>query len=337
MLEADIVIVGGGPAGTAAAISAARDGLRSILLEDRLNSDERPGETLHPGVESLFRKLGVDDGVNAAVKIRHEGHWTARAGQRVFVRFGADRAGPWRGFQIRRNDLRRIMIQRAVDAGVLVKHVRALRPLFQRSKICGVETTEGVMACQILIDASGGSHWLARAQGEPITLLSPPLVAWYGWATSDFASRFAAPILTIDDASWCWVAQVDANLCAWARLNFLVGGTARLEKPSMLNGFDEVGRERGADVTWRTAAAHAGNGYFRVGDAGAVFDPAASHGVLRALITGIAAAHCSVRVLRFGHAVEKEADAYNRWFDITLTKDANVLLKLYRNSAPLRR
>jgi flavin-dependent dehydrogenase len=333
--ETDIVIVGGGPAGTAAAIYAAQHGVRSILLEDRPNSDERPGETLHPGVVSLLRGLGVDEDVCAAAKIRHEGHWTDRAGRRRFVKFGADRAGPWCGLQIRRNDLRRIMVQRAMAQGVSLKHLRATRPVYRDSKICGVETPEGVISCRILIDASGGSHWLARAQREAITLFSPPLVVWYGWATSASASQFAAPIMTINDDSWSWVAQVDSNLCAWARLNFLVGGAVRLEKPPLLNGFDTVGRERGADVTWRTVAAHAGHGYFRVGDASAVLDPAASHGVLRALLTGIAAACCSVRVLKFGHT--GLAGGYNRWVKKMLIRDARMLLRLYRHRPVIRR
>jgi flavin-dependent dehydrogenase len=180
------------------------------------------------------------------------------------------------------------------------------------------------------------SHWLARTRSDPITFLSPPLVVWYGWATSDFASRFAAPILTINNAGWTWIAQVDKKLCAWNRLSF-IGDKQRLKKPPMLEGFDNVGRERGADVTWRTVAAHAGEGFFRVGDAGAVLDPGSSHGVFRALITGITAARCSTRILRLGHLAQTEANTYHRWVDNMVTKDVNALKRLYRNRMTIRR
>jgi hypothetical protein len=264
MAETDIAVVGGGPAGAAAAISAARDGLRVVLLDDRPHSNERPGETLHPGAEPLFRMLGVAGAVNAAAIMRHEGHWTNRGGKLHFVKFGADETGPWLGFQIRRNDLRRILIQRADDIGVCVKQGRALRPLFRHANISGVEASAGTITCRILIDASGTSHWLAKTCGDPISLLSPPLVAWYGWATSVLADQFSAPRLTIDGAGWSWIAQVDANLCAWTSLRFR-NGRSRLQKPAILDGFVDVQHERGADVTWRTVRPHAGGGFFRPG------------------------------------------------------------------------
>src|SRR4051812_35168753 len=50
----DLAVVGGGPAGCAAAIWAAKCGLQTVLMEAREFPRKRPGETLHPGVEALF-------------------------------------------------------------------------------------------------------------------------------------------------------------------------------------------------------------------------------------------------------------------------------------------
>jgi flavin-dependent dehydrogenase len=329
--DADIVVVGGGPAGAAAAISAAQNGLHTVLLDDRRRSDDQPGETLHPAVEPLFRKLGVDCAVKVASTIRHEGHWVTRGERRSFLEFGRDQTGLWRGFQIRRNDLRAILAQKAIDTGVYIKQVRAIKPVFRRSKVFEVETSGGVITCRILIDASGATHWLARVRCTPIAFLSPPLVAWYGWAISDQAFRFAQPNLTLSNRGWCWIAQIDSSVCAWARLNFSNKTAVRLTKPSILRDFKQVRRERGVDVTWRMLATHAGDGFFHVGDAGGVLDPAASHGVLRALLTGMAAAWCSVRVLRFGHAPLAEAASYSRWVEKILARDAAVLRMLYQD------
>ncbi|CAA9514798.1 MAG: hypothetical protein AVDCRST_MAG67-3023, partial [uncultured Solirubrobacteraceae bacterium] len=65
-LDADVAIVGTGPAGAAAAIACARSGLRVALLERSRLPRERPGETLHPGVEAPLRELGVLERVLAA-------------------------------------------------------------------------------------------------------------------------------------------------------------------------------------------------------------------------------------------------------------------------------
>ena len=130
----DVAIIGGGPAGAAAAISAAQAGLRVVLFDCARNEIDRPGETLPPGAGSLFRYLGVDQAINAASSIKHDGHWLQRAGSRRLVRFGRDRNGTGRGYQIRRNVLRKILIDRAKEAGVFVRHTRALRPLWQGEK-----------------------------------------------------------------------------------------------------------------------------------------------------------------------------------------------------------
>jgi thioredoxin reductase len=48
-VDADVVVVGGGPAGAATAISCATRNLRVTLLERDVSGRERPGETLHLG------------------------------------------------------------------------------------------------------------------------------------------------------------------------------------------------------------------------------------------------------------------------------------------------
>jgi len=335
--QTDIVIVGGGPAGTAAAIWAAGTGLRTILLDRPQRDDPVPGETLHPGVAVLFERLGVEKSIIAASQIRHEGLWTAGQGQFGFTPFGSDEAGPWRGFQIERSELRRIMLERAKDAGATVMCLRAERPILSRGKICAVETPHGIIPCRFLIDASGHSHWLARMRAEPVLQLSSQLIAWYGWAKSKRAHEFASPVFKFDEMGWTWIAQVETDICAWTRLGFRIGKNARLRKPGALRDFRAVARERGTDVTWRTVHSHAGGGYFRAGDAGAVLDPAASQGVLRALITGIAAAQSCARILRLGADESLEAANFNRWIERMLRVSTASLRNLYGFDAAVRR
>ena len=53
----DLLIIGAGPAGCAAAISARRRGLTVMMLEASAQPRRVPGETLHPGIEPLFARL----------------------------------------------------------------------------------------------------------------------------------------------------------------------------------------------------------------------------------------------------------------------------------------
>jgi 2-polyprenyl-6-methoxyphenol hydroxylase-like FAD-dependent oxidoreductase len=96
---ADVAIVGGGPAGSAAALWLARQGLRVVVIERERFPRHQPGETLPPGVEPIFAQLGVTNAIEAAGFIRHRGTWVTWSGPRRFDALGGDRDGPWLGFQ----------------------------------------------------------------------------------------------------------------------------------------------------------------------------------------------------------------------------------------------
>ena len=74
----DVAIVGGGPAGSAAALTLARfSGLETVLVERGDYSETRIGETIGPGVIPLLRFLGVAD--TFAASQHRQGFSTAAA------------------------------------------------------------------------------------------------------------------------------------------------------------------------------------------------------------------------------------------------------------------
>src|SRR5262249_51602234 len=65
-IDTDVAVIGGGPGGSAAAITCAARGWRVHLFERATFAGadfagDRPGETLHPGVEPVLAQLGVAD------------------------------------------------------------------------------------------------------------------------------------------------------------------------------------------------------------------------------------------------------------------------------------
>src|SRR5438045_1609905 len=95
-----IVVVGGGPAGSAAAISCARQGCEVTLLEES-SPKEKPGEALHPGVEPLLEQLGALDVLREHEWVRYSGIRIRQPdGRERFDTFGADAGGPWLGYQV---------------------------------------------------------------------------------------------------------------------------------------------------------------------------------------------------------------------------------------------
>ena len=329
-LDADVLIVGGGPAGAAAAIACATRGLATILVEGGTGEAERPGESLHPGIEPLIRQLGCADLFPATVEARHAGvslRWGDRPAR--FEPFGGDADGPWRGFQVRRRAFEAMLRQRARDAGaVLHQPCRAGTVARRPGGTWRVESAAGAVSCAIVMDATGPARWFGRALDLPVTRHSPPLVARYGYVEGRCPAREDVAALRGDRDGWTWSARVAPGLYGWVRLALRPGGASG--PPGELHGLAPRGSERGADVTWRRTPAAAGPGWFLVGDAAAQLDPASSHGVLRAMMSGTMAGHLAAATLRGAAPAGTAASQYRAWLDGGYRKDAAALAALYR-------
>lgn len=326
----DVVVVGGGPAGAAAAITAATAGLSVAVLEGAPADRARPGETLHPGAEVVLRELGLAGAVAARGWLRHAGHWVEWGGPRRFDAFGSDAAGPWRGYQAPRPELDALFLARAAEAGATVlRGWRAVRPTVTAGRVDGVLTGAGRLAAGHVVDASGRRHWSARRLGLPVHRVSRPLVASWGHLTGRWAERDDAPLLSADRTGWTWTARVGPDTYAW--VGVAVTGADRLRAaPLRPEGVAAAGDPAGVDVTWRCVALSAAPGLLLAGDAAAVLDPASGSGILRALVTGTVAARAAVD-LRAGRVPETQVvSAYRRWVVDWFRADVTRLDRLYR-------
>ena len=330
MYDVDALIVGGGPAGSAAAIGCARAGLTTLVLERSSFPRDRPGETLHPGVEPVFEALGISDRVLSHGFLRHAGHWIQWAGAKRFQGFGADDRGPWRGFQAWRAALDALLLERCRDLGVaVIQPCRVDAASFCRNRVAGAESSVGPVRARFTVDATGTRHWLARQLALGWDVRSQRLIARYGYARGECPGRDDAPALTADADGWTWTARVRRQLYAWTRLSMRDSVPGSRWMPEELHHLTPDRPSRGADVTWRCVEPVAGPGYFIAGDAACVLDPASSHGILRALMSGMLAAQRIVDVLR-GRATEAAAVAdYRRWVRDRFDHDVRALESLY--------
>lgn len=326
----DAIVVGGGPGGSAAAIACAAAGLRVLLLEKSLFPRAHPGETLHPGIEPLLERLGVAAEVMAAGFLRHQGNWVEWDRDRQFVPFGADERGVWEGFQAWRADFDRILLDRAKAVGVeVIQPCHVARPIVCGQRVIGVETSRGIFEASFTIDAAGSHHWLAKQLGLELKTYSDLLIANYGYVRGECPSRDDAPAIVADERGWTWTARVRPTLYQWTRLTFPPERIDRNWIPAELSQLQAIGKSRGADVTWRLVAQPAGLGYFLVGDAAAVLDPASSHGVLKAIMSGMMVASAIAQIVDRTQREDWVVNAYCQWVDDWFDRDLHQLAQLY--------
>jgi flavin-dependent dehydrogenase len=291
-VKCDVLVIGGGPAGAAAAITCARSGLSVILAEANSFPRHRPGETLHPGVEPLLEQLGVAATMRSAGFLRHEGVWVEDPNGTRFQPYGEDTSGPWLGFQAPRAEFDLLLVGAARAAGAMVcQPLRATAVIRCGGRVMGAETTAGPIRAAFTLDASGSAAWLARQLAIPLQRTTRRLIAVYGYVCGECPPRDAAPHFMILQDGWLWTSRVRPGMYHWTRLFTAGSRPDRGWLPPEFAGLERSGPSRGADVSWRLLDACAGAGYFVLGDAAAVTDPSFAQGVLRALMSGILAGH----------------------------------------------
>jgi flavin-dependent dehydrogenase len=79
----------------------------------------------------------------------------------------------------------------------------------------------------------------------------------------------------------------------------------------------------------------AGPGYFLVGDAAAVRDPAASHGTLKALMSGMLAGHLITQVFHAHMPKQEASHAYQTRLSSWFHFDVSHMRAIYRNLFPV--
>jgi flavin-dependent dehydrogenase len=315
------VVLGAGPAGCAAAISLRQAGVGVTSLEPAEFPRYRPGETLHPGVEPLLERLGALGRVLDAGYLRHAGTWVQWADSNRFVPFGVDDAGPWRGYQATRGDFDARLLETARDAGAEVLRSTPRSVLRDGSgRVIGVTTDLQRLCADHVIDCTGSARWLSRQLGIRCVCRSPRLVARYGYARGPVPGDW--PRIESDRDGWTWLAQVAPRRMHWTRVTEPVHRPRGAWVPEALASLAHE-PPSGADVTWRLAHQTAGPGWLLAGDAAAVLDPSSSHGVLRALMTGMMAAHMIAR---------GTDDGYDDWLSSWFEHDATHMRLAYREA-----
>ena len=296
-LDADLIVVGGGPVGLAAAIEARAAGLDVLLVEQRGGPiDKACGEGLMPGALAALHRLGVDPG-----GCDFHGIAYVSATQRVEHRFDGET-----GRGVRRTVLHAAMAGRAAELGIPVV----------RGRVSAV--TQGERRVRIDWDGGGASaSWVIAADGLHSTVRRlvgcerPPVVA----AKRRFGIRrhFAvAPWSDLVEVHWtpdveAYVTPVDAGTVGVALLGpphvDFDDALARIpELAGHLDGAAALSSTRGAGPLRQRTTRRVAGRVLLVGDASGYVDALTGEG----LRVGFAQARSAVRSIADGDPTRYE-------------------------------
>lgn len=322
----NVLILGAGPAGTSCAIQLLKTGHNVIILDRAKFPRSAPGETLHPGIEPLLKQLGVWDMVSKFGFKRHSGIINVEKGVSNYEAY--NEAESWMGFQLFRKDFDWILLKKAIELGAEFYDCVRLKNVNVRSDvISSVVSVDKKFEADYFIDATGHRAWLANNYNIPFDYYSPKRIAFYGYVKN---SKFTSsdPQLVWDKYGWTWISEVKTNLLAWVRLDLVPN--KKLDPywvPKVLQDGESLGIRKAVDVTWRKAKTFSKNNCFLAGDAAFVLDPGSSHGVLKAIMSGMMIAHLIKKTKHTNSTLIN--DYYNNWILQQFNNDYLKLKELY--------
>ncbi len=315
----DVIIIGGGPAGSTCATLLAREGRDVLVLERAKFPRFHIGESITAFGTDLFKELGVYEELKQVNYIRKRGlefvlHDHSK--KLYFPDTGRDEDGhlPW-AFQMPRKQLDQILMDNARRNGADVREEQAVkRVVFEGDRAVGVEWQDRTGG------ADGEAHsatarWILDASGQACVLnrqlpgnchnhhLLRRKVSIFGHFKGDFDFQNGDDEIHFklcvheNGRDWAWWLPIERNLCSIgvvlsrdsmqerkgvpleALFDEFISGTSFLSDWVQQEGFERVGDFRSAVDYSYSSKRHVGDGWALVGDSAGFIDPVFSTGL----------------------------------------------------------
>lgn len=341
-MKYDVIVVGSGPAGAAAAADLAQRG-RGVLLIDRevFPRDKACGGGVPPGSVKLLNDLGLGD------TIRGAGFYPIHG-----IRIGSPRLRLWetdfrprdesaRFYVVTRSRFDQLIHQYAVESGAVFLRANVAEPVLEDGRVVGVRTVSGGAVSRydgrVVIAADGAASVVTRALDagfkrrprdgavavrayvEGLEIL-PHRVEFY------FFRRF------VPGYAWVFPLGEDrANVGVMIRTDRLLKKALRLHE--LLSEFLDIPlikkRLRGGYRIENTAAwqlrfgsnrpeQRAFDGALAIGDAGGLVDPLTGEGIHNALVSARIAAAVADRAIQAGDVSRRALAEYDELVEESL-------------------
>ncbi len=339
MVSHDVIVAGGGPAGSTVAGKLARAGKRVLVLEKERFPRFHLGESLLPMSLVVFDELGVTEKLDRRLIRKHGARFVkGNTGEEVTFKFAnAVKKGHPYAFHGPRAEIDQVLLDHAAELGAEVRQGwSVLRIASDEDAVTGVVARgpsgeEESFAARVVVDATGRDALGARRPGAKIK--TPRLERTLAvFSHFDGCQRLAGDDegdirIVIVKEGWFWVIpfrgdrtsvgivlEPSAIAGASGDLDRLLAGFFASSPPmrAIMEGSRQVFPARAAsDFSYRVPHA-SGSGWLAVGDAGGFIDPLFSTGFHLAVKGADLAARAILDALERGDVSAASWESFER-------------------------
>ena len=319
-IEAEVAIVGAGPAGTAAAAHLGRLGVRDVVLLDThpFPRDKTCGSGVSPKGIEVLRELGVWDevrqnaypitGLRLVTPKGHEAYLSGGSGSDAIVCL--------------RRTLDELILRKAQDAGVrFVPHFTANRLLTERGRVTGVVARDGREVRARATVIAGGTHCRLVPERRPRKLIQAIMGWWEGVPFREHHVEMVFDPMVLPLYGWLFpedggrvnigIAYEDRDGTKNAREMFRRFLDRQYAK--RLAGATPIGAWKGHPVAYSyRIEGLTSPGRIVVGESGLLTHPATAEGIYQGMRSGMMAAEALRDVLVSGADEAAAFAAYER-------------------------
>jgi flavin-dependent dehydrogenase len=335
----DVVVIGGGPAGSTVSTLLAQHGYRVRLFERERFPRFHIGESLIPETYWVFERLKMLDKMKRSAFVKKYSVQFINAAGKLSAPFYFHDNKPHecsQTWQVIRSEFDTMMLENAQEQGVEVNQgTRVLEVLFDKDQAVGVriqkeDGAQEEVRAKVVVDASGQSTMLQNRfklrLWDPVLNKGAIWTYWQGARRDSGRDEGATLVIqTTNKQGWWWyIPQHDDTISVGvvAPFDYLFKNRGSHQqvyeeeveacpavKERVSIGTRATGYFATKDYSYRSKQV-AGEGWVLVGDAFGFLDPLYSSGVLLALKSGELAADSIVEGLAKG---DVSAQQLGRW------------------------
>ena len=323
----DVLVIGGGPAGSTVATILATHGITTTVLEREVFPRYHIGESLLASLMPMLDAIGAGEKVKRHGFVEKPGGYFNWGNEKWSFRFDEIEGAPSHSYQVKRSEFDKLLLDHAAETGAGVhQNVKVSKINFDNGRAVAAEyldrssNTTGTIRFKYLVDCSGRSGIIANEHTKDRHFhdVFKNVAIWSYWKDTnlnyDDLPAGSTRIISIE-SGWIWFIPLsDGTVSVGTVLTRDQLRKERDKKRSAEDVYDQLLRDdpeaaiilknaQRSEIRMETDYSYtsekfSGPGYFMCGDAACFLDPLLSSGVHLAMVSSLIAGASIASILK---------------------------------------